>query len=167
MSTYSATHTYTSTHTATFLTETILGTLVEAIAQLGLKPTAVTDDWVRNEAAVLKWIEERSLKSLSVEFTSAVGTLITVVEFPVEYSTGGGDPAQFRASKDRIRRFLTKYAALPASTQTRLFAKFYGYHTEMPGWSRGTSTDRSGLRSTSAGTLATAPGASASMSIYD
>jgi hypothetical protein len=167
VSTYSSTHTYTSTHTATYLTETILGTLVEAIAQLGLKPTAVTDDWARNEAAVLKWIEERSLKSLSVEFTSSSGTLITVVEFPVEFCASGKDAAEFRASKDRIRRFLTKFGTLPSTTQTRLFVKFYGHHTTMPGWSKGTSADRSGLRSTSAGTLATAPGAAASMSIYD
>lgn len=167
MSTYSATHTYTSTHTATYLTETILGTLAEAIAQLGLVPTAVTDDWARNETAVLQWIEERSLKSLSVEFTSTSGALITVVEFPVEYSSSGADAAEFRASKDRIRRFLAKFGTLPSTTQTRLFAQFYGNHSSMPGWTKGTAADRSGLRSTSAGTLATAPGATASMSIYD
>jgi hypothetical protein len=167
VSTSTSTYAYTGTHVATYLTDTVLGTLVEAIAQLGLDPTVVTDSWAENEAAITQWIFERSLKSVSVEFSTPTGKLITVVEFPVEYATAGADQAQFRASKERIRRFLAKWGTLPAGTRTRLLVHFYGPRTPMPGWSPGTAADRSGLRSISAGTLATAPGATASMTIYD
>ncbi|GAA4402357.1 hypothetical protein GCM10023153_31410 [Ornithinibacter aureus] len=169
MSTWTSTNSYVATWTqvATHLTSNILGTLAEAIAQLGLAPNVVTDDWENNEAAVTQWISERSLKAVSVEFTSPAGRLLTVVEFPVTYHAGGVDDVVFAASKDRIRRFLTKLPRLPAGTKTRLFVQFHGPRSIMPGWSPGTSADRKGLRSTSAGTLASAPGASASMTIYD
>lgn len=167
MNTSTNTYTYTSTHTATYLTDAILGTLAEAIAQLGLQPTVITSDWARTEAGILAWIKEHSLKCVSVEFSDATGKVITVVDFPVSYTTSGVEGAAFSASKARISRFLSKYRALPASTRTRLVVDHYGYHTPMPGWSPTHGVNRAGLRATSAGTLASAPGAAASLSIYD
>lgn len=167
MSTATYTYTYTSTHTATYLTDAILGTLAEAIAQLGLQPTVITNDWTRTEAGILAWIEERSLKVVSVEFSDSSGKVSALVDFPVTYTTSGVEGAQFSASKARISRFLSKYRMLPAGTRTRLVVDHYGYHTPMPGWSPTHGVSRTGLRATSAGTLASAPGAAASLSIYD
>lgn len=166
MSTSTATYTHTSTHTATYLTEVLLGTLTEAIAMLGLAPTVITDNWSRTEAAILQWIDERSLRQVSVEFTKPSGGKV-VIDFEVAYSTSGADAATFRASKDRILRFVAKYPGLPANTRTRLVVHHFGYHSSMPGWSATHAIDRSGLRRTSGGTLATAPGAAASMNISD
>lgn len=167
MSTSTSTFVATWTQVATHLTNNILGTLAEAVAQLGLNPSVVTDEWDNNEAAVSQWISERSLRAVSVEFTSPSGAVLAVVEFPVEYLGSGVDGAGFTASKARIRRFLLKQNRLPAGTSARLFIEFYGAHTSMPGWTPAVRADRSGLRSTSAGTLASAPGASASMTIYN
>lgn len=167
MSASTSTYTYTTTHTATYLTDVILGTLSEAIAHLGLSTSIITSDWGRNEAAIMQWIKERSLKCVSVEFTKPSGEVITVVDFPVNYTTSGVESASFSASSARISRFLAKYSALPSSTRIRLVVSYYGYHTPMDGWSSTHSINRSGLSATNAGTLASAPGAAASMTIYD
>jgi hypothetical protein len=167
VSTATNTYSYTSTHTATYLTDAILGTLAEAIAQLGLQPTVITRDWALIEAGILAWIKEHSLKCVSVEFADSTGKVITVVDFPVSYTTTGVEGAAFSVSTARISRFLSKFRALPASTRTRLVVDHYGYHTPMPGWSPTHGVHRAGLRATSAGTLASAPGATASLSIYD
>lgn len=166
MSTSTATSAYTSTHTATYMADIILGTLTEAIGQLGLNPSNVTRDWAMTEAAIAQWLNERSLRSVTVEFTMPSGDTM-VIDFPVRYSTGESQGAAFSASKARISRFLTKYSALPSGTTYRLVADHNGYHTPMPGWSRTHAVNRSGLQTNSAGTLATAPGATAQMIISD
>ena len=166
MTTSTATSTYTSTHTATYLADVILGTLTEAIGQLGLSPNQVTRDWATIEAGIAQWLKERSLKSVSVEFTLPSGRTV-VVDFLVEYATSGSQTAAFSASKERIRRVLGKYSALQSGTTYRLVASYNGYHSPMAGWSGTHAVKRTGLQATNAGTLATAPGATASMSISD
>ena len=166
MSTSTATSAYTSTHTATYLADIILGTLTEAIGQLGLNPSKITRDWATIEAGIAQWIKEQSLRSVSVEFTLPSGGTM-VIDFIVEYSASASQAAAFSASKARISRFLTKYSALPSGTTYRLVADYSGYHTPMPGWGSTHAVKRTGLQANSAGTLATAPGATAHMSISD
>jgi len=166
VSTSTATSAYTSTHTATYLADIILGTLTEAIGQLGLNPSEITRDWATSEAGIAQWIKERSLRQVSIEFTLPSGRTM-VIDFNVEYSTGDSQTAAFSASKARISRFLTKYSALPSGTTYRLVANYNGYHTPMPGWGSTHAVKRTGLQTNSAGTLATAPGATAQMNISD
>ena len=103
MNTSTSTYTYTSTHVATYLTDAILGTLAEAIAHArACNPTVITNDWALTEAGIRQaWLEERSLKRVSVEFSKPSGSTF-VVDFPVEYSSAGIEDASSPRRRHRI-----------------------------------------------------------------
>ena len=160
-----STHTlaYTRVHTATHLTEVILGTIGDILADLGIICSGFHRDWDRTRAAIKAWITEGSLDQVVLECHQPSGTVDPVIEFPVAYTATGAGDAEFTASRARLARFRAKLDRVPAGTTYRLFCTFTGPHTPQPGWGPGTRASTDGLRGITFGTLGRAPHGSVGM----
>lgn len=159
MSTSTSTTTYTSTHTATYLSDVIMGTISDVLALLGI-PGHGASRWDEDQAAIAAWIEEQSLDQVVLECTRPDGATRPIFEFPVTYRDGGG---QFENSRASMARAHAKLGTVPAGTSYRLFCTFRTAHSSQSGWGPGIRKSTAGLRSTSFGSLAEAPHASASV----
>jgi hypothetical protein len=157
------TYTYTRTHTATYLTEVILGTISDILADLGINMDRFHGDWEKNENAIKAWIEEGSLEQVVLECHRPSGTVNPIIEFPVSYTASGTGDAQFTASRARLSRFRAKLDRVPSGTTYRLFCTFNGPRTPQDGWGPGTRATTEGLRGITFGTLGGAPHASTGM----
>jgi hypothetical protein len=155
--------TFTKVQTATYLTDVILGTIGDILADLGISTTRFATDWEMNEKAINTWIAEGSLEQVILECHQPSGTVSPVIEFPVTYTAGGTGNAEFTASRARLARFRAKLNRVPAGTAYRLFCTFTGPHTPQTGWGPGSRASTDGLSSTTFGTLGRAPHGSASM----
>ncbi|MFC5814144.1 hypothetical protein [Nonomuraea harbinensis] len=160
------TFSYTRTHTATHLTDVILGTITDILADLGINMDQLHRDWVQNENAIKAWIEEGSLDTVVLECHQPSGTVAPVIEFPVSYTTSGNGNAEFTASRARAARFRAKFDRVPTSTTYRLFCTFNGPRTPQPGWDPGRRASTDGLRGITFGTLGSAPHASTGMRYF-
>lgn len=160
------TYSYTRAHTATHLTDVILGTITDILAELGINMDRLHRDWVPNENAVKTWIEEGSLGTVVLECHQPSGAVAPVIEFPVSYTTSGDGNAEFTASRARAARFRAKFDQVPARTTYRLFCTFNGPRTPQPGWGPGHRASVDGLRGITFGTLGSAPHASTGMRYY-
>jgi hypothetical protein len=159
MSTSTSTTTYTYTHTATYLSDVIMGTIGDVLALLGIKPSGSTR-WDQDQSAIAAWIEEQSLAMVVLECSRPDGTVRPIFEFPVTYkATGQGE---FENSRAAMARAHAKISSVPSGTTYRLLCTFRTSHTSQTGWTSGTRASTDGLRSTSFGTLADTPHASAS-----
>lgn len=163
MSTATSTRTHTRTHTATFLSDVIMGAIGDILAVLGIDARGFSADWDQDQRAIAAWIEEGSLKAVILECHRPSGTVKPIFEFPVSYETGGQGDATFVDSRAALARYQAKLASVPSGTTHRLFCTFNGPRTPQPGWSPGTRASTDGLRSTSFGSLAEGPHASASL----
>lgn len=159
MSTSTSTTTYTYTHTATYLSDVIMGTIGDVLALLGITPNGAAR-WDQDQSAIAAWIEERSLETVVLECNRPDGTVRPIFEFLVTYKTTG--QGEFENSRAAMARAHAKISSVPSGTTYRLFCTFRTARTPQPGWSSGTRASTDGLRSTSFGTLADAPHASAS-----
>jgi hypothetical protein len=157
------TYAYTRTHTATHITEVILGSIADILADLGITMDRFHRNWVQNENAIKAWIEEGSLKEVVLECHRPSGAVDPVIEFPVSYTASGTGDAEFTASRARLARFRAKLDRVPSGTTYQLFCTFTGYHSPQTGWVAGTRASTSGLRGITFGTLGTAPHASTGM----
>lgn len=157
------TYGYTRVHTATHLTEVILGTISDILADLGINMDRFHRDWEQNENAIKVWITEGSLEQVVMECHRPSGAIDPIIEFPVTYTTTGTGDAAFTASRARLARFRAKLDRVPAGTTYRLFCTFNGAHSPQDGWGPGTRASTDGLRGITFGTLGTAPDASAGM----
>lgn len=163
MSPSTSTSVTTRTHTATWLAEIVLGTIADILADLGIDLTRLYREWDQDESAIKEWILEGSLDMVVLECHQPNGTVGPVVEFPVRYRSGGEGDADFTAHRASLARFRAKLDLVPPGTTYTLFCSFNGPRTPQPGWGPGSRASTTGLRSTSLGTIATAPDASASM----
>ncbi|MEU5903789.1 hypothetical protein ABZ780_05385 [Micromonospora sp. NPDC047467] len=161
--TTTSTYSYTRVHTATHLTEVILGSIGDILADLGINAGPLHARWKTNENAIKAWIAEGSLAAVVLECQPPTGQAKPVIEFPVAYTTTGGGDAEFTASRARLARFRAKLDRVPAGTTFRLVCTFSGTHTAQPGWSTTTRASTAGLQSLTFGTVGTAPHASASL----
>ena len=159
MSTSTSTTTYTHTHTATYLSDVIMGTVADVLALLGIPPSG-SARWDQDEAALSAWIEEQSLGMVVLECSRPDGSVRPIFEFPISYEGGKGSFENSRASMARAQ---AKISTVPSGTTYRLFCVFRSARSEQPGWTSGYRASTDGLRSTSFGTLAEAPHASASV----
>ena len=157
------TYSYTRTHTATHLTDVILGTITDILADLGIDMDRFNGEWVENENAIKAWIEEGCLDTVVVECHQPSGTVAPVIEFPVSYTTSGDGNAEFTTSRARAARFRAKFDQVPTGTTHRLFCTFNGPRTPQPGWGPGHRASIDGLRGITFGTLGSAPHASTGM----
>jgi hypothetical protein len=160
------TYSYTRTHTATHLTDVILGTITDILADLGINMGRFRRDWVQNEDAIKAWIEEGSLDTVVLECHQPSGVVAPVIEFPVSYTASGNGNAEFTASRARAARFRAKFDQVPAGTTYRLFCTFNGPRSPQPGWGPGQRASTDGLRGITFGTLGSAPHASTGMRYY-
>lgn len=117
------TYSYTRTHTATHLTEVILGTITDILADLGINMDRFHCDWVQNENAIKAWIEEGSLTQVVLECHRPSGTVDPVIEFPVSYTASGTGDAEFTASRARLSRFRAKLDRVPPAPPTNCSAR--------------------------------------------
>ena len=162
MSTSTSTTTYTRTHTATYLADVIMGTISDILGLLGITPDNA-DRWDLDQAAIAAWIEEQSLEVVSLECQRPDGTVRPVFEFPVTYNAAGA--GQFADSRAAWGRYQDKIRSVPWGTTYRLFCTFRSSRTPQPGWGPGVRASTSGLSSSTFGTIADAPHASASLRI--
>ena len=153
----------TKVHTAVHLTEVILGTISDILAELRIVTSGFARDWENNESAIKAWIMEGSLDQVVLECHHPSGAVAPVIEFPVAYAASGVGDAEFTASRARFARFRAKLDRVPAGTVYRLFCTFNGPRTSQPGWSPGTRASTDGLRGITFGTLGRAPDGSVSM----
>ncbi|MFD6594765.1 hypothetical protein ACFWFH_15020 [Streptomyces coelicoflavus] len=160
------TYSYTRAHTATHLTDVILGTITNILADLKISLDPLSRDWVQNENAIKAWIEEGSLDAVVLECHQPSGAVAPVIEFPVSYTTSGDGNAEFTASRARAARFRAKFDQVPRGTTYRLFCTFNGPRTPQPGWGPGQRASTDGLRGITFGTLGSAPHASTGMRYY-
>ncbi|ESZ99762.1 hypothetical protein E0F15_08710 [Frankia sp. B2] len=160
------TYNYTRAHTATHLTDIILGTITDILADLKIDTTLFGRDWKQNEDAIKAWIEEGSLDTVVLECHQPSGTVAPVIEFPVSYTAGGNGNAEFTASRARAARFRAKFDRVPTGTTHRLICTFNAPHTPQPGWGPGQRASTDGLQSITFGTLGSAPRASTGMRYY-
>lgn len=163
MTTSTYTLTYTRVHTATHLTDVILGTISDILADLGINCSQFAREWEQNENAIKAWIAEGSLEQVVLECHRPSGTVDPVIEFPVTYTAAGTGDTEFTASRARMARFLAKLDRVPAGTTYRLFCTFSRSHSPQPGWGPGTRSGTGGLQGITFGTLGRAPHASAGM----
>lgn len=157
------TYAYTRTHTATHLTEVILGSIGDILADLGITMNRFHQNWETDENAIRAWIEEGTLATVVLECHRPSGAVDPVIEFPLNYTTTGTGDVEFTASRARLARFLAKLDHVPTGTTYRLFCTFNGSHSPQPGWEPGTRASTAGLRGITFGTLAGGPHASAGM----
>lgn len=162
-STSTSTTTYTRTHTAVYLTEVIMGSIADIVADLGIDITRLYRDWAQDEAAISRWIEEESLKEVILECHQPSGTVSPIIEFPVAYQASGVGDATFTTHRAALARFRAKLDRVPSGTYYKLFCTYRGGHTPMPGWSPGSRASTAGMQSMNFGRLASAPHATASM----
>src|SRR5437879_11042337 len=108
MTTRTTTTTTTRTHTATWLSDVILGTIADILADLGIDLTRFYRDWDQDESAIRNWLQERSLAMVVLECHQPAGPVAPVVEFPVRYRSGGEGDAEFTAHRAALARFRAK-----------------------------------------------------------
>ena len=158
--------TYTRTHTATHLADVILGSIADILGKLGIDPTRLFADWPTDQTAIANWIEEGSLKCVSLECHRPDGTVNPIFEFPVTYTATGLGNRKFTADRAALAQYLAKLQRVPHGTAYRLFCSFNGPHSAQAGWSPGTRASVAGMHSASFGTLAAGPHARAAMRYY-
>jgi hypothetical protein len=164
--TTTSTYSYTRVHTATHLTEVILGTIGDILADLGIDTSPLHARWVTNETAIKAWITEGSLAAVVLECKPPTGTARPVIEFPVQYAASGTGDAEFTASRARLARFRAKLDRVPYGTTFQLVCTFNGAHSSQPDWSPTTRASLAGLQSLKFGTIGSAPHASAGLNYH-
>lgn len=161
--THTTTQTYTRTHTATYITDVIMGSIGDILADLGISTRRLHDRWDLDEHAIRAWIEEGSLEMVILECQQPGGKVSPIFEFPVVYQDTGRVDEVFVNSRAAMARFRAKLDRVPAGTTFRLFCTYNGWHSDRPGWTPGHRASTAGLTSMSFGTLAEGPHARASM----
>jgi hypothetical protein len=162
-STTTSTTVFTRTHTATYLAEAILGTISEILGHLGISLSKGPWDYKRDASAIAAWIKEESLGEVILECHQPDGTVDPVFEFPVRYTADVIEDAAFTTSTASMAKYRAKIAKVPAGTRFELFCSYRGTHSSQPGWSAGTRAPTVGLQSSTFGTLASGPHATAAM----
>lgn len=163
-STYTPTHT--RTQTATHLTDVILGSIGDLLADLGIDTGPLNERWVSNETAISNWIKEGSLDTVVLECQPPTGPAGPIFEFPVVYTASGAGNVEFTASRARLARFRAKLERVPARTTFRLVCTHNGPHSSQPGWTTTTRASTAGLQSLNFGTVGSAPDAAAGLRYY-
>lgn len=163
--TSSQTHTtsHTRTETATFLSEVIMGGMVDILATLGIDVTRMYADWDQDVTAIREWIEEESLETVVLECQQPGGTTAPIFEFPVSYEPGGRGDKSFVKSQALLTRYRAKLESVPAGTTYRLVCTFRAPRTPKVGWDPTTRASTDGLTASSFGTLGGAPHAGVSL----
>ncbi|HUY08003.1 MAG TPA: hypothetical protein VMW80_00920 [Candidatus Dormibacteraeota bacterium] len=155
--TSTSTSTYTRTKTAVYLTDVVMGTIADILAELKIDITSLYRDWKQDESAIAAWIEEESLLQVVLECHQPNGTTAPIIEFPVAYRSSGEGDATFTADRASLARYRAKLVRVPAGTTYGIICTFKVTPTPQPGWGPGHRASTEGLKSLTFGTLASAP----------
>ena len=161
--TYTSVSTYTRTKTAVYLTDVVMGTIADILADLKIDVTVLYRDWKQDEAAIAAWIEEESLQQVVLECHQPNGTVAPIIEFPVAYKSSGEGDSTFTADRAALARYRAKLERVSVGTTYGLICTFRKARTPQPGWGPGNRASTDGLKSLKFGTLASAPHAALSM----
>lgn len=162
MPTATTTYVVTRTHTATHLSNAIAGSIAEILTHLGISARTLMSDWsTEYDPAIRAWIIEGSLDKVVVECHRPGGSVDPVLEFPIEYYNDGSGSLSHRHVA--LARQWAKLKSVPAGTTFTVICTYNGPHSDQPGWGPAQRASTSALRSTSLGTLAAGPHASASV----
>jgi hypothetical protein len=162
-STRTTTATHTLTQTATFLSDLVMGTIGDILAELGIDLTRLYRDWDQDQLAFKAWIEEESLAMVVLECKQPNGTTAPIFEFPITYGKTSGADKAFVESRASLARYRAKLDSVPAGSSFRLICTYNGPHSNQPGWGPATRASTSGLSSLSFGNLGQAPHAGVAM----
>jgi hypothetical protein len=78
------------THTVTYVTAKMLLTIKEIIREIGLDPSAFTNDWTSYETAISTWLTSRDLERVTLEvYNPTTDALVTRWDIDVLYSSVG------------------------------------------------------------------------------
>ena len=155
--TSTSTSVHVRTRTATFLSELVMGTIGDILAELGIDLMRLYSNWAQDQAAIKAWIEEGSLEMVIMECHRPDGVVKPIFEFPINYEAGGSADKAFVESRASMARYRAKLDSVPADTSFRLFCAYNGPHSEQPGWSPGRRSSTAGLDALSFGTLGRGP----------
>src|SRR5438105_4522016 len=123
-----STFTYTRTKTAVFLTDVVMGTIADILAELRIDVTTLYRDWKQDEAAIAAWIDETSLQQVVLECHQPNGSVAPVIEFPLAYQASGVGDARFIADRAALARYRAKFDRVPAGTRFALICTFSKPH---------------------------------------
>jgi len=163
--TATTTYVVTRTHTATHLSNAISGAIAEILTHLGISARTLMSDWsTEYDPAIRAWIIEGSLDKVVVECHRLGGSVDPVLEFPIEYHNDGSGSLSHRHVA--LARQWAKLTSVPTGTTFKIICTFNGPHSDQPSWGTARRASTSTLRSTSLGTLAAGPHASASVRYF-
>ena len=119
--TSTSTSVHVRTRTATFLSELVMGTIGDILAELGIDLMRLYSNWAQDQAAIKAWIEEGSLEMVIMECHRPDGVVKPIFEFPINYEAGGSADKAFvesRASMARYRAKRTRCQRTPVSASS-------------------------------------------------
>ena len=163
MATSTSTTTHTRVHTATYLSELVMGTIGDLLAEMGIDVTRLYRDWDQDQHAIAAWINEGSLKTVTLECHQPGGTVRPVFEFPVRYDVTGRADSAFTQSRAAMDRYRSKIESVPGGTRYELKCSFNFQASEQTGWVAATLADTSQLSALNFGTLGRGPHADVGM----
>jgi hypothetical protein len=161
--TSTSTTTYTRTNTAVYLTDIVMGTIADILADLRIDLSRLYRDWKQDEVAIAAWIEEGSLDQVVLECHQPNGAVAPVIEFPIVYRAGGLGDAAFTADRAALARYRAKLDRVPVGTSFAVICTFNGPHSNQAGWGPASRASTDGLQSLRFGALGNAPHASVGM----
>lgn len=160
-------HATTRTHTATHLADVIMTSIGDILASLKINANTFYRDWTQDVTAISNWIEEGTLKTVSLECHRPDGTVKPIFDFDVTYTAGGFGDRKFTHDNASLLTYIAKLSQVPAGTTYRLFCSFNSpWHSDQAGWGPGSRASTDGLRSRTVGTLASGPDATATTRIH-
>ena len=160
-------HAMTRTHTANHLSDIIMSSIGDILNALGINASRLYKDWSQDFTAISNWIEEGTLKTVTLECHRPDGTVKPVFDFDVTYAPGGVGDRKFTADNASLLKYMAKLEHVPAGTTYRLFCSYNStWHSDQVGWSPASKASTNGLRSRTVGTLAGGPDATATTRIH-
>jgi len=104
----------TLTHSITFVTEKLLWSMKRIIIFAGLDTSDLISSWYLLEKGISTWLKSKDLRGATIEvFKKSDDSLITRIDFRIDYSYGSGDDGDFWVDVEPLKHAITKCGTLP------------------------------------------------------
>ena len=145
------------------MSDAIMTSIGDILATLGINTSRFYADWTQDTRAISNWVEEGSLQTVTLECHQPDGVVRPAFDFEVNYTAGGIGDAKFTLDNAAVQKYAAKIASVPVGTTYRLVCSFRAgsNRTKQPGWEPGARASTAHLRTRTIGTVAGAPGATA------
>ncbi len=155
MRTYVQVNTY--THSLNYVSDRMLRSIHQIIAESGLDVSAFTDQWAVVNRGLTKWMETQDLESVHLEvYDPDTDRLITRWDLNVLYEAGSEDGG-FHEDPEAILSAILKAGHVPARCRYRILATTKDGRPDVEGWSRTTARSVDGMVRQSVGTAIASP----------